>query len=194
MKIYNYSPVTFEFLKETDARESPLEPGQYLIPANATIVIPPDVGAHQKAVFAPQAGTWSLHTDYRGVYYNKETKEVSSITAFDVTPADSVTATSPPASTTTDYEHYRFVDGQWTLNTDAKTAGQWAALRAERTRRIDSTVWLFERHQTQKAASISTSITDQKCAEWCTYWQALRDLPANTQDPGSPTWPSEPSA
>ena len=30
-------------------------------------------------------------------------------------------------------------------------------------------------------------------AEWTTYRQALRDLPANTEDPANPVWPTKPS-
>jgi len=29
-------------------------------------------------------------------------------------------------------------------------------------------------------------------AEWATYRQALRDLPANTADPANPVWPTKP--
>ena len=36
-------------------------------------------------------------------------------------------------------------------------------------------------------------LTDSKKAEWVTYRQALRDLPANTSDPENPTWPTQPS-
>jgi hypothetical protein len=36
-------------------------------------------------------------------------------------------------------------------------------------------------------------LTDAKKQEWATYRQALRDLPANTTDPSSPTWPTQPS-
>ena len=32
-----------------------------------------------------------------------------------------------------------------------------------------------------------------KKTEWQTYRQALRDLPANTTDPRSPSWPTQPS-
>lgn len=30
-------------------------------------------------------------------------------------------------------------------------------------------------------------------AKWVAYRQALRDLPANTQDPTNPVWPTKPS-
>lgn len=30
-------------------------------------------------------------------------------------------------------------------------------------------------------------------AEWAAYRQALRDLPANTEDPNNPVWPTKPA-
>ena len=36
-------------------------------------------------------------------------------------------------------------------------------------------------------------LSDSKLAEWKTYRQALRDLPANTSDPSDPTYPTKPS-
>lgn len=36
-------------------------------------------------------------------------------------------------------------------------------------------------------------LSDAKKAEWATYRQQLRDLPANTTDPANPTWPTPPS-
>ena len=35
-------------------------------------------------------------------------------------------------------------------------------------------------------------LSDEKRAEWYTYRQALRDLPANTSDPANPTYPVPP--
>ena len=35
-------------------------------------------------------------------------------------------------------------------------------------------------------------LRDEKRAEWYTYRQALRDLPANTSDPADPTYPVPP--
>ena len=36
-------------------------------------------------------------------------------------------------------------------------------------------------------------LSDAKIAEWKTYRQALRDLPANTTDWANPTYPTEPT-
>lgn len=51
MIIYNYSPITKEYLGVSFPDESPLEPGIFLIPANATITPPPIVPEGSFAVF-----------------------------------------------------------------------------------------------------------------------------------------------
>jgi len=35
--------------------------------------------------------------------------------------------------------------------------------------------------------------SEERKQAWLDYRQALRDLPANTEDPSSPTWPQEPT-
>lgn len=49
--VYNYSPITGIYSHRSEARESPLEPGVFLLPANATFTPVPDVGKDQVAVF-----------------------------------------------------------------------------------------------------------------------------------------------
>lgn len=51
-------------------------------------------------------------------------------------------------------------------------------------------IMLAECDWTQAADS---PLSEAKKAEWATYRQQLRDLPANTSDPANPTWPTPPS-
>lgn len=68
MKIYNYDPDTFVFLSECEADESPLEPGEFLIPAHATqIAQPDDLKSNEVAVFDPATEAWLKKIDYRNV-------------------------------------------------------------------------------------------------------------------------------
>ena len=71
MQIYHYSPDTGEFLGETTARQSPIEPGKYLIPAHATPISPPPVADHEAAVF--EDGLWVVTPDYRGEWFDGRT-------------------------------------------------------------------------------------------------------------------------
>lgn len=62
------------------------------------------------------------------------------------------------------------------------TAAAWAALRAERSRRLAACDW--------------TQLPDAPVADaeaWAAYRQALRDLPDLTTDPTAPDWPVEPA-
>lgn len=53
-------------------------------------------------------------------------------------------------------------------------------LRVRRNNKLAKSDWM---------ANSDVTMTDA----WKTYRQALRDLPANTADPKTPTWPTEPS-
>lgn len=58
MKIYNFRPDNGSLISESDADESPLENGVFLIPANATNVVPPSVPDGKYAAFYNSA--WHL--------------------------------------------------------------------------------------------------------------------------------------
>ena len=60
---------------------------------------------------------------------------------------------------------------------------QLEELRRERDRRLAETDWIITMHK-EKGTNIP--------AAWKTYRQALRDLPANTEDPANPVWPTKP--
>lgn len=57
----------------------------------------------------------------------------------------------------------------------------WQSLRAQRNQLLSETDYL---------ALSDVTMSDQMRA----YRQALRDLPANTSDPASPSWPTKPEA
>ncbi len=67
MKIYNYHEKTNEFLKQSDAIISPLEPNQFLYPAFSTDIAPPAINKNQVAVFKNNA--WQIQPDFRGKIY-----------------------------------------------------------------------------------------------------------------------------
>lgn len=58
-------------------------------------------------------------------------------------------------------------------------------LRQERNKRLAECDWV-----TLKAYSTDTPVPE----EWKVYMQALRDLPANTEDPANPVWPTAPTS
>ena len=59
-------------------------------------------------------------------------------------------------------------------------------LRRERDEKLAASDWT-------QASDHSSPLAADKKAEWATYRQVLRDLPENTDDPATPTWPTEPA-
>jgi hypothetical protein len=65
--------------------------------------------------------------------------------------------------------------------------------------KVDDTIQIFKGMRDALLASsdwtqaVDSPLSDAKKAEWATYRQQLRDLPANTTDPANPTWPTPPS-
>lgn len=59
--------MTGEYLGESEAKESPLEPGVFRIPAYATDVAPPTYTTNEIPVFS--SDTWSIVEDWRGTVY-----------------------------------------------------------------------------------------------------------------------------
>lgn len=58
MKVYNYHSHTRVFRFEEDADPDPLNPGMWLIPAQATVIKPPDVGEGEVAYFNEEEQKW----------------------------------------------------------------------------------------------------------------------------------------
>lgn len=78
------------------------------------------------------------------------------------------------------------------LNQGPSIEGAWAALRAERDRRLAGVTAILDRHRNQRDFGLPTTLTDAVATAWAAYAQVLRDLPEATVDPASPEWPVEP--
>lgn len=68
--VYHYRPDTGELTGMGFADPSPLEPGEWLIPANSTQTVPPDVPARHAAIFSD--GAWNITEDFRGETWWKD--------------------------------------------------------------------------------------------------------------------------
>jgi len=64
MNGYNYNPATGEYIETIILRESPLEPGIFLVPAHCTATAAPDAPAGFAACWNGSA--WELVEDHRG--------------------------------------------------------------------------------------------------------------------------------
>lgn len=61
MKVYSYHPNTKEFVDESEADESPLEPNVFLLPALSTFQKPPsNIPSGFVAIWNTETSTWSV--------------------------------------------------------------------------------------------------------------------------------------
>lgn len=65
MKIYNYSPITFELVSEEDATVNPKDINEYLIPSFSTTNKPQKVSDNHISVFDVNQDKWVVEEDYR---------------------------------------------------------------------------------------------------------------------------------
>jgi hypothetical protein len=198
--VYSYSPVTGEYTGTDVSRESPLEPGVFHMPANATATQPPAAPAGQIAVWANNA--WSLVVDNRGqrVYntdtataagiYNNLTPIPADLTLLKpATPQDKWNGSawaSPPGP------YYAWNGSAWTLDTAAQAAGQLAAYKANAAQALsdsDSTM-----HRIAEAVALgANSWTSVDVVAWVNYRRALRVAVSATQVGTLPSRPSYPA-
>ena len=106
----------------------------------------------------------AVHTNVAAVYYDNE----DNARAYD---ADGV-------------EVGLDADAIATKTAELESDKAWSDLRKKRNSLIAETDWEIVKHK-----ELGTNIP----AALKTYRQALRDLPANTSDPATPTWPVKPS-
>ena len=78
MLVYNYDPITMEYISSEEAGRNPINPENPLIPANATTVEPPEVRQGYAITWA--GNKWRYKEDHRGEnWYNAQTKQIETI-------------------------------------------------------------------------------------------------------------------
>ena len=91
---YHYSATTGEYLSSSELRPSPLEPGKYLLPANATLIPAPETESGSIACW--NGSSWIVHRDLRGkIYWDKESQNSYLITDLSTIPQENWTDIEP---------------------------------------------------------------------------------------------------
>jgi hypothetical protein len=67
--------------------------------------------------------------------------------------------------------------------TEEDILNDWDRFRTERNAKLTESDW---------TQGNDSPLSDEDKTSWETYREALRDLPANTDDPANPTWPTPP--
>jgi hypothetical protein len=171
MNVYNYHPVTKEYISTSQADESPLEPGVFLIPGSATTVAPAAADAGFVMVFENDA--WAPKEDYRGTAAYATASGVES-KVLELGPiAAGFTLLAYPGPS------YSWVADAWAFDSTKALV----AIRSERDGKLLTCDF------TQLA---DVPLSPEKKAEWAAYRALLRDFP-ETCDPAAPVWPVEPA-
>lgn len=95
MDIYHYSNELGEYLNTSIAKEDPLNPGNFLIPALATTKQPPAIVANEKAVFDEFLNEWSVLADYRATTYYNTPDQTEVLLSIGQTPDTTLTDLAP---------------------------------------------------------------------------------------------------
>lgn len=115
LTIFNYHPETGEFISSSLADKSPLEPDEWLIPAHATEIEPPQTVANQVAVFDGNA--WRIDQDFRGLnLYSTENGSRVEVDTIGPMPTNATTDPRPSI-------FYGWSSSGWALNLDQMRAG-----------------------------------------------------------------------
>ena len=175
MKIYNYQPVTGEYLGECIADPSPAEPGNFLLPAFSTTDVPPIPGDNQTAVYLN--GAWVLVPDYRGSTRWRRDGTEYTIDELGVAPDVTDTDHDPRPSI-----YHVWSGSEYVLDREA-----WlnSVIRPQRDQLLD------DADLKHCNADKWESMAEEEKIAWRVYKQALRDLPASI-DHDNPVWPMMP--
>ena len=87
--------------------------------------------------------------------------------------------------------YYNKTTGDGAVFDDAEDMANWPDFQADPV--VASAIQVRAQRDALLEASDSMALADRITADWTTYRQALRDVPAQAGFPTSVTWPVEPS-
>jgi len=144
-KIYNYHPITLEYLSSQNAE---LDPGELqinnkkvpLVPAFATLLKPPTTDDYKTAIY--NENSWEIVDDFRGLYMVDETMQPSIIRDLGALPEGYATATEEQAAKILEDDLYYIIsDGALIQNPNYEA--DKAAREAERVSHLKCTKRVF---------------------------------------------------
>lgn len=200
MEIFNYHPLTGEFLGTGVADDNPLDPANPIVPGYATSIAPPQATERRVAVcrdaagHAPQngpEGAWTLVPDYRAVPLFR----TADGSTFDLGHEYNGLGDLPPFLTDAPRPSaaHEWVNDDWVLNSQLETQQLAATARAQRDAMLDEADQLI-------APLMDGFVLDELTAEdeillkaLSQYRKALRAVPAQAGFPRTINWPVKPA-
>jgi len=200
MEIFNYHPLTGEFLSPGIADENPLEPEDPIVPGWATKMAPPQGGDRQVPVYrdaqgrAPQnwpEGSWTLVPDYRGVPLFR-TLDGSAFQLGDEyaglgdLPTFLTDEARPSAA-------YVWQNDEWTLDVALETEQLAAAARAQQAALLAEADQLVAPLMDGFVLGELTPDDEARLRALSQYRKALRGVTAQAGFPRTINWPVKPA-
>lgn len=176
--IYHYHPNTGEYVAIGEADQDPLNAGNWLIPAYATTIAPPEADEGFVAVF--EENDWKLLEDFRGkCVFDKNTGE--SLVIKNLGPiSEEYTLLEKPS------DEYKWEVDKWVVDSEKanlKLSNTERAWRDAELNRAD-----IELNKVQDGVGTGT------VTQWREYRCALRDWPENELFPDASKRPIAPDA
>lgn len=181
--IFCYHAVTGELLETAVADPDPLDPTNWLIPANATVDAPPQA---PEGSVACRIGTgWEVVLDNRGLIYSMGSGQALQFNQLGDVP-EGFTRTAPPGP------HHTWKKGAWELDQDAQRIAQVAqaaerrnALQAEASSRIAPLQDLVDIGE-------ATDKEEAQLLAWKRYRGGLNRIEQQPGYPDAVDWPTQP--